>query len=149
MDLEQNHGHEEETWLGLCLQVEERHFLGQGIWERQTEFEVLFAAEEMLGKPSTWPPHLTKLWFKKHLDHWDMLKWFNFVLHNGLPLHILHQWLKVRAVQFDGPDAVKILKSWHNGPRDEGFTYDLIEGWCHLNGERRVIPGHLRTKQEN
>ena len=124
------------------------HFLRAGIWERDTELiEVLFAAEEMIGKPSTWPPYLTKLWFKKHLDHWDMLKLFNFVLHNGLPLHILYQWLKVRAVQFDGSDAVKILKSWHNGPRDGGFTYDLVENcYCYLNGQRRMIPGHLRTK---
>ena len=143
------HFTKEQEWLSLCLRVEAVYFLRAGVWERETEFEVLFAAEEMIGKPSTWPPYLTKLWFKMHLDHWDMLKWFNFVLYNGLPPHILYQWLKVRAAQFDGWDAVKILKSWHNGPRDKGFTYDLMEGWCHLNGERRVIPEHLRTKQEN
>ena len=55
------------------------YLLRAGVWERETEFEVLFAAEEMIGKPSTWPPYLTKLWFKTHLDHWDMLKLFDFV----------------------------------------------------------------------
>ena len=122
--------------------------MSAGVWERETEFEVLFAAEEMIGKPSTWPPHLTKLWFKKHLDHWGMLKLFNFVLYNGLPLHVLYQWLKVRAVQFDGPDAVWVLKSWFNGTcADMGFTYDLIEGYyCYLNGQRRIIPEHLRAE---
>ena len=97
---------EEQGWLSLCLREEEIYFLRAGVWEGKTEFEVLFAAEEMIGKPSTWPPCLTKLWFKMHLDHWDMLKLFNFVLYNGLPLHILYQWLKVRAVQFDGSDTV-------------------------------------------
>ena len=142
---------EEQEWLSLCLREEEMYFLRAGVWERETELEVLFAAEEMIGKPSTWPPYLTKLWFKKHLDHWDMLKLFNFVLYNGLPLHILYQWLKVRAVQFDGSDAVWVLKSWFDGTyADKGFTYDLIEGcYCYLNGQRRIIPEHLRTKQEN
>ena len=145
------HFSEEQEWLSLCLRVEAVYFLRAGVWERETEFEVLFAAEEMIGKPSTWPPYLTKLWFKKHLDHWGMLKLFNFVLYNGLPLHILYQWLKVRAVQFDGPDAVWVLKSWFDGTHaDKGFTYDLIEGcYCYLNGQRRIIPEHLRTKQEN
>ena len=82
------HFFEEQEWLSLCLREEEMHFLRAGIWERDTELiEVLFAAEEMIGKPSTWPPCLTKLWFKKHLDHWGMLKLFNFVLYNGSPLH--------------------------------------------------------------
>ena len=69
----------EQEWLGLCLREEEMYFLRAGIWEGDTEFEVLFAAEEMIGKPSTWPPYPTKLWFKKHLDHYGMLKLFNFV----------------------------------------------------------------------
>ena len=73
---------EGQEWLSLCLRVEAVYLLRAGVWERETEFEVLFAAEEMIGKPSTWPPYLTKLWFKKHLDHWDMLKLFNFVLYN-------------------------------------------------------------------
>ena len=66
-------------------------------------------------------------------------------------MHILYQWLKVRAIQFDGSDAVKILKRWFDGTHaDNCFTYDLIEGcYCYLNGQRRIIPEHLRTKQEN
>ena len=143
------HFSEEQEWLSLCLRVEAVYFLRAGVWERETEFEVLFAAEEMIGKPSTWPPYLTKLWFKTHLDHWDMLKLFNFVLYNGLPLHILYQWLKVRAVQFDGSDAVWVSKSWFKGTYAHShFTYDLLENrYCHLNGEPRVIPENLRTRQ--
>ena len=51
----------EQEWLGLCLREEEMYFLRAGVWERETEFEVLFAAEGMIGKPSTWPLYLTKL----------------------------------------------------------------------------------------
>ena len=83
------------AWLSLCLREEEMYFLAKGIWERGTDFEVVFAVEEMLGKPSSWPPHLTQLWFKKHLGHHDIFKLFNFVLYNGLPPHILYQWLKL------------------------------------------------------
>ena len=79
-------GHKGQAWLSLCLQEEERWFLKRGVWERQTEAEVLFAVEEVLGKPSSWPPYQSKLFFKKHLGHCDMLKWFNFLLYNGAPV---------------------------------------------------------------
>ena len=144
-------GHEEQAWLSLCLQEEERWFLKRGVWERQTEAEVLFAVEEVLGKPSSWPSYQSKLFFKKHLGHCDMLKLFNFLLYNGMPLHIMCQWLKVRAVQFDGPRAVVILKSWFKGTYAHShFTCDLIEGcYCFLEGQRCMVPKHLRSKQES
>ena len=59
--------HGEQLWLSLCLQEEGRWFFKRGVWERETEAEVLFAVEEMLGKPPSWPPCLTKLFFQKHL----------------------------------------------------------------------------------
>ncbi len=141
--------HGEQLWLSLCLQEEGWWFLKKGVCERETEAEVLFAVEEMLGKPSSWPPYLCKLFFQKHLGHYDMLKLFNFLLHNGMPLHIIYQWLKVRAVQFDGPRAVLVLKSWFKGTYAHShFTYDLLENrYCYLNGEPRVIPENLRTRQ--
>lgn len=88
--------------LGLCLQVEGGHFLGRKAFGRgKLNLKSCLLQRRCLnGKApcSTWPPCLTKLWLKKHLDHWDMLKLFNFVLYNGLPLHILYQsWLKVPA----------------------------------------------------
>ena len=146
-------GHKGQAWLSLCLQEEERWFLKRGVWERQTEAEVLFAVEEVLGKPSSWPPYQSKLFFKKHLGHCGMLNLFNFLLCNGMPLHIMHQWRKVRAcaVQFDGPRAVVILKSWFKGTcAHSHFTCDLIEGcYCFLEGQRCMVPKHLRSKQES
>ena len=62
--------------------------------------------------------------------------------------------LKVRAVQFDCPRAVDnelvILKSWFKGTYAHShFTYDLIDGcYCFLDGQRRVVPEHLRASQE-
>ena len=41
---------EEQEWLSLCLREEEMHFLRAGVWEGETEFDVLFAAGEMIGK---------------------------------------------------------------------------------------------------
>ena len=38
---------EEQEWLSLCLREEEMYFLRAGVWERETELEVLFAAGEM------------------------------------------------------------------------------------------------------
>ena len=108
-------GHEEQAWLSLCLQEEERWFLKRGVWERQTEAEVLFAVEEVLGKPSSWPPCQSKLFLKKHLGHFNMLKLFNFLLYNGMQTHLIYEWLKVRGVQFDGPRAAVIVKSWFKG----------------------------------
>ena len=122
----------------------------RGVWERDTEAEVLFAVEEVLGKPSSWPPCQSKLVLKKHLGHFNMLKLFNFLLHNGMQTHLMCQWLKVRGVQFDGPRAVVIVKSWFKGTYAHShFTYDLIDGcYCFLDGQRRVVPEHLRATQE-
>jgi len=41
------HFSEEQEWLSLCLWVEAVYFLRAGVWERGSEFEVLFAVEEM------------------------------------------------------------------------------------------------------
>ena len=85
------HFSEEQEWLSLCLRVEAVYFLRAGVWERETEFEVLFAAEEMIGKPSTWPPCLTKLWFKKHLGHYPSCLGFEKLVQRHLrpqPFHV-------------------------------------------------------------
>ena len=111
---------------------------------QKTEGEVLFAIEEMIGHPETWPARIKDIFFLKKLNDANALRVITFTLGNGLPPHLLHQWVGVREVGFDkakfNADVKKVLESMFTlGTGGKSLTkyfyFDLVlKDHCFMNG---------------
>ena len=110
---------------------------------RKTEGEVLFAIEEMIGPSKTWPARINDIFFLKKLSNANALRVITFTLGNGLPPHVLHQWMGVRQVEFDkakfNADLVEVSKSMTSNLDSKlattYFYFDLVlQEWCFMNG---------------
>jgi hypothetical protein len=110
---------------------------------RKTEGEVLFAIEEMIGPSKTWPARINDIFFLRKLNRTDRLNIITFTLGNGLPPHVLHQWIAVRQVECDkakfNVDLEAVLQSMtlnlDNKPAEKYFYFDLVlQEWCFMNG---------------
>ena len=110
---------------------------------RKTEGEMLFAISEMIGCPETWPAEIMGIFFLKKLSNANALRVITFTLGNGLPPHVLHQWMGVRQVEFDkakfNADLVEVSKSMtlnlDSKLATTYFYFDLVlQEWCFMNG---------------
>ena len=110
---------------------------------RKTEGEVLFAIEEMIGPSKTWPARINDIFFLRKLNRTDRLNIITFTLGNGLPPHVLHQWIAVGQVECDkakfNVDLEAVLQSMtlnlDNKPAEKYFYFDLVlQEWCFMNG---------------
>ena len=110
---------------------------------RKTEREMLFAISEMIGCPETWPAEIMRIFFLKKFSNVNALRVITFTLGNGLPPHVLHQWVGVRQVEFDkakfNAHLVEVSKSMtlNLGSKlaTKHFYFDLVlQEWCFMNG---------------
>ena len=114
------------------------------IVDRETEGEVLFAIEEMIGHPKTWKRYLSDIFWSNRWDNGELMKIVSFLAYNGLPFQLARQWVAVRGVVYE---QRKLGIHWENTVqgkwKSDAFTWDLIAGliaedWCFLNnGEPR------------
>ena len=110
---------------------------------RKTEGEMLFAISEMIGCPETWPDWIRRIFFLKTISNANALRVITFTLGNGLPPHILHQWIAVRQVECDKTkfdvDLDTALQSMtldlDNKLAKGHFYFGLVgDEWCFMNG---------------
>ena len=124
---------------------------------RKTEGEVLFAIEEMIGPSKTWPARINDIFFLRKLNRTDRLNIITFTLGNGLPPHVLHQWIAVGQVECDkakfNVDLEAVLQSMTldldnmNKLAEKYFYFDLVlQEWCFMNGiPRNALTGGLKA----
>jgi hypothetical protein len=118
------------------------------IYKRTREHEVLWAIEDLIGPCSSWPDRERQIYWMKKLNHRDALRVVTFGLGNGLPPHLIFEWLRVREVKVHWPDfhndmqlIQKIMEL--EEPIDK-FYYDLrAKEWCFMNG----LPRNAITKK--
>ena len=118
------------------------------IYKRTREHEVLWAIEDLIGPCSSWPDRERQIYWMKKLNHRDALRVVTFGLGNGLPPHLIFEWLRVREVKVHWPDfhndmqlIQKIMEL--EEPIDK-FYYDLrTKEWCFMNG----LPRNAITKK--
>ena len=125
---------------------------------RKTEGEMLFAISEMIGCPETWPAKIMGIFFLKKLSNANALRVITFTLGNGLPPHVLHQWMGVRQVEFDkakfNADLVEVSKSMtlnlDSKLATKHFYFDLVlKEYCFMNGiPRNALTGGLKALKE-
>ena len=110
---------------------------------RESEGEVVFAIEEMIGHPKTWPSWIKDIFFLRKLNRTNRLNIITFTLGNGLPPHVLHQWIAVRQVECDkakfNVDLEAVLQSMTLDPGNKlaqkYFYFDLVlQEYCFMNG---------------
>jgi hypothetical protein len=117
-------------------------------YKRTREHEVLWAIEDLIGPCSSWPDRERQIYWMKKLNHRDALRVVTFGLGNGLPPHLIFEWLRVREVKVHWPDfhndmqlIQKIMEL--EEPIDK-FYYDLrAKEWCFMNG----LPRNAITKK--
>ena len=125
---------------------------------RKTEEDVLFAISEMMGCPETWPDWIRRIFFLKTISNANALRVITFTLGNGLPPHVLHQWMGVRQVEFDkakfNADLVEVSKSMtlnlDSKLATKHFYFDLVlKEYCFMNGiPRNALTGGLKALKE-
>ena len=106
--------------------------------KRTREHEVLWAIEDLIGPCSSWPDRERQIYWMKKMNHRDALRVVTFGLGNGLPPHLIFEWLRVREVKVHWPDfhndmqlIQKIMEL--EEPIDK-FYYDLrAKEWCFMN----------------
>ena len=136
----------------------ERGLLAQPAQMRMTEREVLFAISELIGPPSSWPSWTRTAFFSKHLNNVNGMRIITFGLGNGLPPHLLHQWMHVRGVKVDkvkfSIDITRVLKGMTLDLTDKGalkyFYWDLtMQEYCWMNGRPRnaLTKGYKAAKE--
>ena len=124
--------------------------LQAAITDRKTEGEVLFAISEIISHPDAWPKYLADILWSRHWDNQKLMNIVCFLAYNGLPYHLMQQWVAVRGVACE---SRKLGINWENTMQGKwkrgAFTWDLIaKDYCLLsNGEPTTIPESKRSKQ--
>jgi hypothetical protein len=139
----------------------EKRQLASGINERVNESHVLFAITELIGPCVRWPNWVVKMFWGAKLNNVNAMRLTTFLTCNGLPSHLMHQWLHVRGVEHD----TKRLKATEKGVLEamalsdhetsacaipslgtQFFYFDLIRGeYCFANGSPRNQDGGLNS----
>jgi hypothetical protein len=107
--------------------------------KRTREHEVLWAIEDLIGPCSSWPEWIRKIYWMKKLDNKNSLRLVTFGLGNGLPPHLICEWLRVRRVAVHWPklhNHVRVVKDSMglDGPT-KCFYWDLrTQEYCFMNG---------------
>lgn len=120
----------------------ELKLLRMPIEQRVSIHAVLHAVEEQIGPCKLWPQPMRKLFWSRGLNHSSSLKLAAFCMGNGLPPHLLPQWLAVRGVAFHPGDLQRDLKALQVAMCTPGsrkyFYWDLVLGeYCFMNGKPR------------
>jgi len=118
------------------------------IYKRTREHEVLWAIEDLIGPCSSWPDRERQIYWMKKLNHRDALRVVTFGLGNGLPPHLIFEWLRVREVEVHWPkfhdDMQFIQKIMELEEPIDKFYYDLrTNERCLMNG----LPRNAITKK--
>ena len=120
------------------------------ICERGTEEEIMFAISDVIGHPKTWKQYLADIFWSQHWGNDGLMKIVCFLAYNGLPYHLMQQWVAVRGVACE---QRKLGINWENTMQGKckrgAFTWDLIaKDYCLLDtGEPTTIPESKRSKQ--
>ena len=81
-----------------------------GVSRRNKEDEVLWAIEDLIGESQSWPGWIRGIFWMDHLRDVDSLRLVTFCMGNGLPPHLLFQWLRVRRVKHNPQKLHEHLK---------------------------------------
>ena len=127
----------------------EKKQLALGIDEREEEHQVLFAITELIGQCNRWPSWVAKIFWSQTINNANSIRLLVFLLGNGLPRHLMYQWLHVRGVKFN----LRTLQCTEKAVRKEMevdttactseatvqnmkfFYFDMVEGeYCFANG---------------
>ena len=68
--------------------------LALGVNERVSVNQVLYVISELIGPCVGWPNWVTKIFWMQKLNTRNGLRLCTFVLGNGMPPHLLFQWLQ-------------------------------------------------------
>jgi hypothetical protein len=107
--------------------------------KRTREHEVLWAIEDLIGPCRSWPKWIRKIYWTNKLDNRDALRVVTFGLGNGLPPHLICEWLRVRRVAVHWPklhNHMRVVKDSMglDGPT-KCFYWDLrTQEYCFMNG---------------
>ena len=110
----------------------------------------MFAISDAIGHPNTWKRYLADIFWSRHWDNVGLMKIVCFLAYNGLPYHLMQQWVAVRGVACE---QRKLGINWENTMQGKckrgAFTWDLIaKDWCLLDtGEPTTIPESKCSKQ--
>ena len=123
------------------LSKRDRQMLALPTHKRGKVNEVLWAIEDLIGPCSSWPDQERQFFWMKKLSDVNSLRLTTFCIGNGLPPHLLFQWLRVRGVGFDTNKCFNHLKNTRKGmeamevgPKSL-FFFDLVMGeHCFMNG---------------
>jgi hypothetical protein len=134
----------------MALTQCEKRELASEINERVNESQVLFAITELIGPCVRWPNWVAKMFWGTKLNHGNAMRLTTFLACNGLPSHLMHQWLHVRGVKHDTKrlkaiekDVLEAMVLSNNETLARAnpslgthfFYFDLISGeYCFANG---------------
>ena len=114
-----------------------------GVSRRNKEDEVLWAIEDLIGESQSWPEWIRGIFWMDHLRDVDSLRLVTFCMGNGLPPHLLFQWLRVRGVKHNPEKLHGHLKavraSMDLEPSECKFFYWDVAGqeYCFMTGHPR------------
>ena len=126
--------------------------LALGVKDRVAEHQVLFAIVDLIGPCVAWPSWVAKIFWMTKLNNVNVMRLTTFLLGNGLPSHVIHQWLHVRGVTHDAKklksyekavlEAMKLSDEDVARAEEAGITqffyFDLIRNeYCFANGTPR------------
>ena len=121
------------------LSNRDRQMLALPTHKRSKVNEVLWAIEDLIGPCKSWPKWVAKICWMKKLSDVNSLRLITFCIGNGLPPHLLFQWLRVRKVKHN-------LQKFHNtmgnvkasmgseGPTRHFYWNLHMEEYCFMNG---------------
>ena len=126
-----------------------------GVSSRHTEDEVLWAIEDLIGESQSWPEWIRGIFWMDHLRDVDSLRLVTFCMGNGLPPHLLFQWLRVRRVKHNPQKLHEHLKKVRSSmdlePSECKFFYWDLAGqeYCLMTGHpRNALTGGVKPLKE-
>ena len=144
----------------MALTQYQKNQLALGVHERVHESQVLFAISELIGPCVLWPNWIAKIFWAKKLNSVNAMRLTVFLLGNGLPSHVMHQWLRVRGITHDAKKlqamegAVRgammrsddeVARAEQKG-RTQFFYFDLVrKEYCFANGSPRNNIGGIAS----
>ena len=116
-----------------------------GVSRRNKEDEVLWAIEDLIGESQSWPGWIRGVFTMNHLNNVNALRLVTFCMGNGLPPHLLFQWLRVRRVKHNPQKLHEHLKKVRSSmdlePSECKFFY-----WDLAGQEYCLMTGHPRNQ---
>ena len=102
--------------------------------------------QDLIGPTKCWPRHIRCIFFANSLNYYQRYLITIFAYVNGLPLHILLDWMQTKH-QLKDESATRhvrnLYKSCEDGLRNDHniydfYAYNISQGeWQWVNGDRR------------